>query len=49
MGSVAFSDVTVLKSISMNMKLVYGNGEILTKKYGDNTVDLACSNIGTRR
>ena len=38
MGSVAFSDVILLKSLSMPKS--YGNGAIFTKKYGDNTVHL---------
>ena len=41
MGSVAFSDVILLKSLSLKRSpKSYGNGAISPKKYGDNTVDL---------
>ena len=41
MGSVAFSNVILLKSLSTKREAQsYGNGAILTKKCGDNTVDL---------
>ena len=42
MGSVAFSDVILLKSLSTKREArkVLGNSAIFTKKCGDNTVDL---------
>ena len=42
MGSVAFSDVILLKSLSTKREArnVLGNSAIFTLKCGDNTVDL---------